>query len=94
MLRKGCRQMQSGISRSITISAATIILLLAGYALSVGPVFAYHCHHADDESVRSCRYYQPLFRDNCRDVTTAYLRLWNVSELEAFVLLSMARCDR
>jgi hypothetical protein len=83
----------STFAKSTRLAAATIVAALTAYVLSVGPVFLCLSHHPDTPLVRVCAYYKPLF-DACPTATTAYLRVWHVSEIEAFVLLSMAHNRR
>src|SRR4051812_21374802 len=68
------------------MASIVVGLTLSLYPLSVGPVFRYECESVNAASPW-CRYYKPLFV-YCPDLTLAYLRMWGISEVEAYVLLS------
>jgi len=85
---RGCEN-----ANKVLAGLAIIFAMLAIYALSSGPVFAYYCRNPDVPSVGWCRCYQPLF-STCPELTSAYLRMWEVSDIEAFMLLGIAQQRR
>jgi hypothetical protein len=71
------------------IAAAILILLVLSYPFSVGPVFAYYRQAETRAPIAFYYAYWPLFHVVPSSVLTGYLKLWGVSEIEAFFMFDV-----
>ena len=66
--------------------AITLVVAMALFFLSSGPVLAYHAEHPDANSVRVCRLYRPLFCA-CSRPLADYANWCGASDIEIFLLI-------